>query len=105
MNASAHRLTGQTINFNGLLFGDRFRFVGDLDHTSYGPVTQTQDYVDGTFSVVAQGATQDVRSGWTKVVLLHRAPDCACGGHVGLCWNECEWPQELEDLWSSLYGG
>ena len=93
------------INFNQLLFGDRFRFAGDLMHTSYGPVTQTQDYVDGSFSVVAAGAPDRAESGWRKVELIHRAPNCTdCGRHVDFC-ESCEspWPVELEELWQSLY--
>jgi len=91
------------IQFNQLAFGDRFRFVGDLEGTSYGPVTSTQNYTDGSFSVVADGAPDSTRSGWMKVALLHRAPDCECGSHVDYCENECAWPAELEELWASLY--
>lgn len=81
--------TGTVLNFNQLLFGDRFRFVGDLDGTSYGPVLSTQNYVDGSFSVVAAGATEDTRSAFAKVLLLHREPSCEHGVHPDLCWDSC----------------
>lgn len=95
--------TGTVLNFNQLLFGDRFRFVGDLEGISYGPVVRTLDYVDGSYTVELKGGGDFYRSGWAKVVLLHRAPNCECGAHVDFCENECEWPAELETLWQSLY--
>lgn len=99
----AHRLTGKTIHFGSLMFGDRFRFVGDLEGTGYGPVVRTQDYVDGSTSVYVVGGGEFYGGIFKGVVLLHRAPDCECGRHVDLCENDCEWPAELEALWSSCY--
>lgn len=92
------------IAFSGLMFGDRFRFAGDTEGTVYGPVTRTQDYVGGHFSAYLADGTEHYGGSFKQVVLLHRAPDCACGVHVDFCENECEWPAELETLWQSLYG-
>lgn len=91
------------IHFGSLMFGDRFRFVGDNEGTSYATVTRTQDYIDGHFSAYLADGTEHYGSSFKKVVLLHRAPNCECGRHVDYCEADCEWPTELEELWQSLY--
>lgn len=91
--------------FNSLMFGDYFRFSGDLDGTSYGPVTQTQDYVGGCFSVDTKDGRHFYGGGFPQIVVIRRAPSCVdCGGHVDFC-EDCEspWPVELKELWDSLY--
>lgn len=77
------------IDFGALLTGDRFRFTGDLDGTSYGPVTSTQDYVGGSFSVDLADGGHHYGGAFAKVLLLHRAPNCEHGVHPDLCWDSC----------------
>lgn len=91
------------IYFSGLMFGDRFRFAGDTEGTRYAAVKRTQTYSDSHVGVDLVDGTSHYGSAFRKVVLLHRAPDCECGGHVDLCEADCAWPAELEELWQSLY--
>lgn len=103
----AANITPTTEYFSSLMFGDRFRFAGDLQGTVYGPVTQTQDYMGGSFSVDTQDGRHFYGGAFKPIVVVRRAPACVdCGGHVDLC-DGCEspWPVELEELWNSLYGG
>ena len=89
----------------GLMFGDRFRFEGDPEGVCYAPVRRTQQYGDSHFVVDLVDGASHYSVITRQVVLLHRAPDCACGVHVDLCEADCAWPDELEDLWHSVFRG
>lgn len=99
----SNETTPREIAFSGLMFGDRFRFAGDTEGTVYAPVASTQDYIGGNFSVDLADGTRYYGGAFKRVVLVHRAPDCACGRHVDLCEADCDWPTELEQFWNSLY--
>jgi len=96
--------TPREMYFSGLLFGDRYRFAGDHWGTGYATVTGTQEHLDGHFSVDLADGSHHYGSSFRRVVLLHRAPACECGWHVAYCEAGCVWPDELVDLWQSLFG-
>lgn len=95
--------TPKLYHFGGLMFGDRFRFAGDPEGSSYATVKRTQKYADTHFSVDLVDGTSHYGSLFRHIILLHRAPYCDCGRHVDLCENDCPWPKELEDLWQSMF--
>lgn len=95
--------TPREMAFSGLMFGDRFRFAGDADGTSYAAVKRTRKYCGSHFWVELVDGTSYYGSSFKRVVLLHRAPNCECGVHVDDCEADCDWPDELEDLWHSIF--